>query len=97
MAPGDRLYLMTDGVIEAENAAEQEFGVERLRAELERNRSLSLSDSLTEVVACAERWCAPSAFADDVSFLAVEICSPDPGRPSNSGMDDSGDHLSERD
>lgn len=32
--------------------------------------------SLTAVVACAERWCAPSAFADDVSILAVEICSP---------------------
>ena len=76
MEPGDRLYLLTDGVIEAENDAEQEFGVARLREELERNRSLPLSDSLTAVVACAERWCAPSAFADDVSILAVEICSP---------------------
>jgi PAS domain S-box-containing protein len=74
MEPGDRLYLLTDGVIEAENDAEQEFGVQRLREELERNRSLPLSDSLTAVVACAERWCAPSAMADDVSILAVEIC-----------------------
>jgi hypothetical protein len=36
---------------------------------------------LTAVVACAERWCAPSAFADDVSILAVEICSPDASSP----------------
>jgi len=42
----------------------------------ERRSSLPLSDSLTAVVACAERWCAPSPFADDVSMLAVEICSP---------------------
>jgi len=75
MQAGDRLYLLTDGIIEAENDAEQEFGVERLRAELERNRSLPLSNSLTEVVACAERWCAPLAFADDVSILAVKICT----------------------
>ncbi len=75
MGPGDRLYLLTDGVIEAENDAEQEFGVERLREELERNRCLPLADSLTAVVACAERWCSPSGFADDVSLLAVEICS----------------------
>jgi phosphoserine phosphatase RsbU/P len=75
MKPGDRLYLLTDGVIEAENDAEQEFGVERLRDELERNRSLPLSESLTAVVACAEGWSAPAPFADDVSLLAVEICT----------------------
>jgi phosphoserine phosphatase RsbU/P len=76
MKPGDRLYLLTDGVIEAENDAEQEFGVDRLLEELERGRRLPLSDSLTAVVACAERWCAPSALADDVSMLALEICNP---------------------
>ncbi len=77
MEPGDRLYLLTDGVIEAENDAEQAFGVERLGEQLERSRSLPLSDSLTAVIACAERWSAPSALADDVSMLAVEIRSRD--------------------
>lgn len=76
MGPGDRLYLLTDGVIEAENDAEQGFGMGRLLEALDRNRSFSLSDSLTSVIACAERWCAPSVFADDVSMLALEICSP---------------------
>jgi PAS domain S-box-containing protein len=75
MGPGDRLYLSTDGVIDAENDAEREFGVERLIDALDRNRRAPLSDSLTSVIACAERWCAPSAFADDVSMLALEIRS----------------------
>lgn len=74
MGPGDRLYLSTDGVIDAENAAERDFGVDRLIEALDRNRRFSLSDSLTSAIECAERWCAPSAFGDDVSMLALEIC-----------------------
>jgi sigma-B regulation protein RsbU (phosphoserine phosphatase) len=73
MGPGDRLYLSTDGVIDAENAAQQEFGVERLIEALDRSRRFPLSDALTSAIACAERWCAPSAFGDDVSMLALEI------------------------
>jgi PAS domain S-box-containing protein len=75
LEPGDRLYLSTDGVIETENDAGQEFGVGRLLEALDRNRGSSLSEDLTSVIACAEQWCAPSAFADDVSMLALEVCS----------------------
>ena len=75
MGPGDRLYLSTDGVIDAENAAQQEFGVKRLIQALDRSHRAPLSDSLTSVIACAEQWCAPSAFADDVSMLGLEICN----------------------
>jgi PAS domain S-box-containing protein len=74
MGAGDRLYLSTDGVIDAENADEREFGVGRLIEVLERDRRFSISDCLTSAIGCAERWRAPSAFADDVSMLALEVC-----------------------
>jgi PAS domain S-box-containing protein len=74
MGPGDRLYVSTDGVIDAENADEREFGVGRLIEALERDRRFSLSDCLTSAIGCAQRWCAPSTFADDVSMLALEVC-----------------------
>jgi len=70
---GDRVYLSTDGVIEAENSAGQEFGLDRLFDALDRHRNSSLAEGLTSAMACAEQWCSPSAFADDVSMLALEI------------------------
>jgi PAS domain S-box-containing protein len=73
LKPGDRVYLSTDGVIEAENSAGQEFGLDRLFDALDRYRSSPLAEGLTSAMACAEQWCAPSAFADDVSMLALEI------------------------
>jgi sigma-B regulation protein RsbU (phosphoserine phosphatase) len=74
LEPGDRVFLSTDGVIEAENDAGQEFGVGRMPEALDRNRRSPLSEGLTSVLACAGRWCAPADFADDVSMLALEIC-----------------------
>ena len=50
--------------------------MKRLIQALDRSRRAPLSDSLTSVIACAEQWCAPSAFADDVSMLGLEICNP---------------------
>lgn len=73
LKPGDRLYLSTDGLIEAENAAEQEFGVGRLLEGLNASRRSPLAEALSSAIAAAERWCAPSVFADDVSMLALEI------------------------
>ncbi|MFN0171802.1 MAG: SpoIIE family protein phosphatase [Bryobacteraceae bacterium] len=73
LKPGDRVYLSTDGVIEAENSAGKEFGLARLVDALDRCRNSSLAEGLTSAMASAQQWCAPSAFADDVSMLALEI------------------------
>ena len=73
MKPGDRVYLSTDGVIEEENSEGQEFGLARLVDALDRHRNTSLTEALASVMASAQQWCAPSAFADDVSMLALEI------------------------
>ena len=44
LEPGDRLYFYTDGVIEALDAAEDEFGHSRLLAEIARWREQSLRE-----------------------------------------------------
>jgi sigma-B regulation protein RsbU (phosphoserine phosphatase) len=69
--PGDRLYFYTDGVIEARDASEQEFGYERLVAELDRLRDRPLSAGLDHVAAVVRDW-SGSDLRDDVSLLAVE-------------------------
>lgn len=80
LEPGDRLYFYTDGVTEAQDAAEVEFGAARLMAEIGRRRDLPLLEGLEGVADAVRRWAGGSS-RDDVSLLAVErtLPSPPPG------------------
>ncbi len=69
---GDRLYLCTDGIMEAENEAGQEFGVERVLETLTRAQSMPLEESLESLMQCVEEWSAPNGPADDASVLGIE-------------------------
>jgi|OpeIllAssembly_1097287.scaffolds.fasta_scaffold03934_3 sigma-B regulation protein RsbU (phosphoserine phosphatase) len=71
LQPGDRLYFYTDGVIEALDDAEREFGYARLLAELERLRDRPLRPGLDEVADAVRDW-SGGCLRDDVSLLAVE-------------------------
>lgn len=72
LAHGDRLYLCTDGIIEAMDTAKREFGVRQLLDSLDRNRALPLEESLSSILSSVEQWSAPSGPADDASLLAIE-------------------------
>jgi PAS domain S-box-containing protein len=72
LSPGDRLYLCTDGVFEAENPSGQELGVEGLIETLSRNRDLPIDDVLKSVVQSVDEWSAPAGPSDDASVLAIE-------------------------
>jgi sigma-B regulation protein RsbU (phosphoserine phosphatase) len=74
LQPGDRLYFYSDGVIEALDASEQEFGYTRLMAEVERQRDRPLRIGL-ELIADAVRDWSGGDLQDDVSLLAIERCS----------------------
>jgi phosphoserine phosphatase RsbU/P len=74
LEPGDRLYFYTDGVIEALDASEDEFGHPRLLAEIARWREQPLRGGLDGIVAAVRAWCA-GRIRDDVSLLAVERVS----------------------
>jgi len=71
LQPGDRLYLYTDGVVEALDAAEQEFGSIRLMAEVDRLRDRPLREGLDHVANLVQDW-SGGHLRDDVSLLAVE-------------------------
>jgi phosphoserine phosphatase RsbU/P len=72
LSPGDRIYLCTDGLFEAETHSGQEFGVHGLIETLGRNRDLSLEDLLSSVVRSVEEWSSPTGPSDDASILAIE-------------------------
>ena len=71
LEPGDRLYLYTDGVIEASNGAEVEFGLDRLFAGIVRYRDRPLRTGLDLIAADVREWCG-GRLKDDVSLLAIE-------------------------
>ena len=71
LEPGDRLYFYTDGVIEASNGAEVEFGLDRLFADVVRYRDRPLRAGLDLIAADVRDWCG-GGLKDDVSLLAVE-------------------------
>jgi sigma-B regulation protein RsbU (phosphoserine phosphatase) len=71
LEPGDRLYCYTDGAIEALNAAEEEFGLDRLLAEIDRWRGLPLRAGLDRIAAAVRAW-SGGPLTDDISLLAIE-------------------------
>jgi sigma-B regulation protein RsbU (phosphoserine phosphatase) len=71
LEPGDRLYFYTDGVIEALDATEHEYGIDRLLAAVQRHRAQPLRQAIDEIAADVRRWCG-GRLQDDVSLLAVE-------------------------
>ena len=71
LEPGDRLYCYTDGAIEALNGAEEEFGLDRLLAEIDRWRDLPLRAGLDRIAASVRAW-SGGPLKDDISLLAIE-------------------------
>jgi sigma-B regulation protein RsbU (phosphoserine phosphatase) len=73
LAAGDRLYLYSDGGLEAMNPAGELFGHARLTAAIGLGRSLSLQESVADVSAQIEGWRGAASAQDDISILAVEF------------------------
>ncbi len=72
LKPGDRLYLYSDGILEAMNSEDELFGPERLVEALEERQNLTLQGSVEELVECGRQWSGDAGFVDDVSILALE-------------------------
>ena len=72
LKPGDRLYLYSDGILEAMNSEDELFGPDRVVEVLEERRNLTLQGSVEELLECGRRWSGDAGFADDVSILALE-------------------------
>jgi phosphoserine phosphatase RsbU/P len=73
LQPGDRLYLYSDGLTEEINAAEEEFGDERLLGAIADTRALGLSESVESLVHKVVAWHGDDHLKDDVSILAIAV------------------------
>ena len=73
LEPGDRLYVYTDGITEADREPEGELGVERLSAAVHAARAEPLEESVAGVRRLVEQWCEGGEPGDDVSVLALEV------------------------
>jgi sigma-B regulation protein RsbU (phosphoserine phosphatase) len=80
LKPGDRLYLYTDGLVEALSPKREAFGKERLLAALAQGRAAALKEGLSELWRAVERWCGEPAHKDDISILALEFVEGPPRR-----------------
>ena len=67
LEPGDRIAAWTDGIVEALNARDEQFGEERLRALL---RSGATADDVVEEV---HRWRVASPDADDLTIVIIDV------------------------
>ncbi|MBV9463043.1 MAG: SpoIIE family protein phosphatase [Verrucomicrobiae bacterium] len=73
LAPGDHVLLFTDGVIEAQNARGEEFGMERLTEAVQRHGprgAAGLAAGLREDVAA---FIGSEAQYDDITLIVLEV------------------------
>jgi sigma-B regulation protein RsbU (phosphoserine phosphatase) len=74
MAPGDRLFVYTDGVIDTPNPDGESFGLERLKDVLDANMEASLSELKSAVLKTLNQYAQKELIHDDVTLIALEIC-----------------------
>jgi phosphoserine phosphatase RsbU/P len=70
---GDLLVGYTDGISEAMNPAEEEWGEDAMLAELKNVYDNSSEEILTHIVACADRFAAGAKQHDDMTMIIVKI------------------------
>ena len=72
LAPGDRIYLYSDGVSEAMDKDREQLGDDALANVLSAGRSQPLEESVKGLLQRVEDWCSPVGPLDDVSILGIE-------------------------
>ena len=78
LSVGDALFLYTDGITEACNASEEEFGEERLDELLARRADAEVPGLIAEVVGAVEEFAGGVAQFDDMTCLALRMNSNKP-------------------
>ena len=73
LAPGDTLFLYTDGITEAQNIAEEEFGEERLDAHLSSLGQASVSEVASTIVDAVHAFTGDAPQSDDITYLALRL------------------------
>lgn len=72
MAPGDTLLLYTDGVSETPGPADEEFGIERLKDLLARERALKPAETISACLRSLKAFGTGAAKRDDLTLMAIQ-------------------------
>jgi len=78
LEPGERLFLMSDGLTECMNEAGEELGEQGLFALVRRNRALQGTQFLDALQWDIEAWAEGNEIGDDISAILVEYRGPQP-------------------
>jgi sigma-B regulation protein RsbU (phosphoserine phosphatase) len=76
LCPGDRLFLVSDGVTECPNKAGDEFGEEGLRTFLQENAALKNEPLLEALIWRLVDHCGHENFPDDISGVLLRFNGP---------------------
>ncbi|SHK34922.1 PP2C family protein-serine/threonine phosphatase [Hymenobacter psychrotolerans] len=77
--PGDVMVIYTDGIVEARNAAQQEYGEERLHQMLERTYYLDADEIKQQILEDLGQFSHGQPMHDDQTLLVVKFKSAQPG------------------
>ncbi|HSY91322.1 MAG TPA: PP2C family protein-serine/threonine phosphatase [Candidatus Binatus sp.] len=72
LAPGDWLVIFTDGLVEAENAHQQDYGEARLLAAIESGKSVEPAEMLKRLMAEVDLFVGNTPQHDDVTCLLLK-------------------------
>jgi serine phosphatase RsbU (regulator of sigma subunit) len=72
LAPGDWLIIFTDGLVEAENARQDEYGENRLLAAIEGGKSVEPAEMLKRLLAEVDLFVGSTPQHDDVTCLLLK-------------------------
>jgi serine phosphatase RsbU (regulator of sigma subunit) len=83
MQGGERLLLVTDGVIELQTPSKRALGMRGLLKMLEGTRGLSLDEARAHLVQSIDQLKGDSIQEDDITFVLVDVPEPSsPAKPS---------------
>jgi len=72
LAPGDWLVIFTDGLVEAENARQEDFGEARLLAAIEAGKAVEPADMLKRLMAEVDLFVGNTPQNDDVTCMLLK-------------------------
>ncbi len=72
LEPGARLWLYSDGIIEADDGNERMLGADNLQELITRYADRTPQEATDRIIETVEAWSHPNALNDDCSLLAIE-------------------------
>jgi sigma-B regulation protein RsbU (phosphoserine phosphatase) len=75
LAPGDLLAAYTDGISEAMNEREEEWGEDQLLAVLKQCSSLSAADTIARIMDAADSFTAGAKQYDDMTMVVLKVAA----------------------